>query len=448
MRRMMLGALTLGLLAAAGAGVAGAGDKAVTGAPKAPAVPDGIEELNRLTGLDPVQGELHVLLEQPEKAKALIQAALPLAGKEGALRYNAALVLALAAADQKDYKACDAFFHVCAAIAAKEQSTTRLAQSYLTLIELYYDAKQYGDCVRVCEEVVKLKTDDGKPRLVLRAFTDDHGETDFNEYTSFDSARPLRPVVQRYQVQALAKLGKYDEALRLAEKLVKNDTDWLGLRLKATVLREEGKNQEAANLYEDILGKVETDAELTPEKRGLIADQIRAEVCNVYVDLGKIDQAAEHYEALIKKHPDEPGFYNDLGYVLADHDMKLDEAEKLVRKALELDKVKRQKSPKYDPKTDHDNGAYLDSLGWVLYKKKELKEARKYLEMAVADKATRHIEIYDHLGDVCAQLGDRDAAINAWEQGLKYVTDTRRDRERRAVVEKKLERAKSKSAAK
>src|SRR5437588_1169270 len=104
---------------------------------------------------------------------------------------------------------------------------------------------------------------------------------------------------------------------------------------------------------------------------------------------------------LVKQKPNEPGYYNDLGYILADHNMRLEEAEKLVRKALELDKERRAKSPAFNAKTDHDNGAYLDSLGWVLFKKKQYGEARKYLELAVEDQNAKHIEIYDHLGDVC-----------------------------------------------
>ena len=46
---------------------------------------------------------------------------------------------------------------------------------------------------------------------------------------------------------------------------------------------------------------------------------------------------------------------------------------------------RRQASPDFDPATDRDNGAYLDSLGWVLFKKGDLKEAKKYLLEALKD---------------------------------------------------------------
>jgi tetratricopeptide (TPR) repeat protein len=441
MRRMMLGALVISALAVSAIGPVRGGETSFK---------KEIEELNRLTGLDPTEGMLRQLMKGKDKTKGLIEAALPLAQKKEGLTYNAALVLALAAAEQKDLRACDAFFHVCADLAAKEQSTRKLAQAYGTLIELYFDDKKYAECSRVCKEVLELKTDDAKPRMVLRAYTDETGDTDFIEDTSFDSAKRLRPMVQRYQVRALAKLGKYEQALKLAEKLVKTkgEVDWRGLQLKGWVQREAGEFDAAAVIYEDVLKRVEGDTALDAEERDDVTERLRAELSNIYVDLKKIDQAAKQLQILVDKKPSEPGYYNDLGYILADHDMRLDEAEQMIRQALKLDLAKRKKDPGYDPKTDHDNGAYLDSLGWVLFKKKQFPEARKYLEQALEDKAAQHIEIYDHLGDVCIAVGDRDAAIRAWEQGLKHVTETRRDQDRRVAVEKKIERAKTKSASK
>ena len=440
MQRMMLGALVCCSLALGAAIPAAAGEADFA---------KRIKALNELTGVAPTEGMLRQLIAQPDQTKELIKAALPLAEKDGALSYNAALVLAYAAGNLRDYKSSDVFFHVCGRIAAKEQSTRRLAQAYVTLIRLYYGARQYPNCVRVCREVLNLKTDDGKERFVLKPYTDELGNTEYTEYTKFGTVTaPFKVEVQRYFAQALAKEGKFDEALKMADGLIRGPTDWYGKWLKAQVLHESGENGDAAKLYEDVVSRAERDKTLDAEERAETVEQMRSELSNIYVELKQIDKAAGQLEVLVKKKPNEPGYYNDLGYILADHNMRLDEAEKFVRKALELDKEKRAKSPSFNPKTDHDNGAYLDSLGWVLFKKKQYAEARKYLEQAVEDENTKHIEIYDHLGDVCLAMGDRDGAIRAWEEGLKHVTQTRRDQERRTAVERKLERAKSKSASK
>ena len=108
----------------------------------------------------------------------------------------------------------------------------------------------------------------------------------------------------------------------------------------------------------------------------------------LYLDWGWLDKAAEQLQVLLKKKPDDPTYNNDLGYIWADHDMRLDEAEKLIRKAIDEDRKERKQlidKGEMSPDEDKDNAAYLDSLGWVLFKKKQYPEAKKYLLQAVED---------------------------------------------------------------
>src|SRR5262249_12172602 len=155
-----------------------------------------------------------------------------------------------------------------------------------------------------------------------------------------------------------------------------------------------------AKLYETVLDRIANDKGLEKDERVRYADRVRYILSSIFVDLKEIDKAAEQLQALLKDHPNNPTYNNDLGYIWADHDKNLDEAEKLVRKALEEDRKQRKNDPDYDPKDDRDNAAYLDSVGWVLYKQKKFKEAKKYLQAAVKEKEGQHIEIFDHLGDV------------------------------------------------
>ena len=430
MGRMTLGTLVVGLVLLAAPRALAADDAAIK---------KDLEKLSRMTGLEPMQAALKTYLDDDKKAKELVRVAVPLA-KDKKLSYNAAFVLGLAAADLKDMKSAEALFRVCMDDAAKLQSVRKLAQSYVTLIELFFENKQYGDAARICNELIKLNTDDSKPRIVYRAFTDEKGETDYVEDTRFDSASRIRPVVRQTLVKVMAKQGKYEQALKLVDGLIKEQGDFRDRHLKGWVQREAGQLEKAAATIEDAVERVAKEPDLDPEERDFFVERYRYELSNIYVDLKQIDKAAAHLEFLVKKKPEEPGYHNDLGYILADHDMRLDEAEAMVRKALELDRAKRRKSPGFDPAKDHDNGAYLDSLGWVLFKKKDYAGAKKYLLQAVADKAAQHIEIYDHLGDVHMALGEREAAQRAWEKGLEVVTDSRRDQERRAVVEKKLDK--------
>src|SRR2546425_4711415 len=121
-------------------------------------------ELNLVTGNDPMVGRIKLLAADPEGTKKLIQAALK---EKNELQFNGALILAQVAGDLKDLKSAEAFYRLCMKDGAKLQSTRKLLQSYGGLISLFYDNKKYPESARVCQELLELKTDDGKPRLVM-----------------------------------------------------------------------------------------------------------------------------------------------------------------------------------------------------------------------------------------------------------------------------------------
>ena len=77
--------------------------------------------------------------------------------------------------------------------------------------------------------------------------------------------------------------------------------------------------------------------------------------------------------------------------------------ENMIQKALEL---------------DPDNGAYLDSLGWVYLKKGDLDKAREYLQKAVDAEASDAV-LREHLGDVYLKKGMKDAAKAQWDKSLE-----------------------------
>ena len=413
-----------------------------------------LQDLERITGSETVKGEVttrpygfetmkSALLKDRAGTKKIIQEALATVKDKKPLSYNAAFLLALVAGEMKDLKAGEAFYRVCMEQAAKLKSTKKIIESYGGLIDLFYENKKYAESAHVCQELLELKTDDGKPReYLLWVPSKRFGGDGFEPLDSFDPAKNLKPIVHRMLIEAITKQGKYEQALKMVDHLIKKTKHWRERAMKGAVLREAGKLAEAAKVYEQVLDQVGKDKDLEPENRETQQDRYRYLLSNIFVDLKQIDKASVYLQALLEKHPDDPGFNNDLGYIWADHDMKLPEAEKLIRKALELDRKKRKTDPDLKPEQDIDNGAYLDSLGWVLFKQKKYKEAKEVMLKAVEDKKSQHIEIYDHLGDVLMALGERQAAVAAWKKGIEVVGEGRRDQERKAIVEKKLQKNK------
>jgi len=163
------------------------------------------------------------------------------------------------------------------------------------------------------------------------------------------------------------------------------------------------------------------------------------------VDLNQIDKSIEILEELSKAHPDNSTYLNDLGFVLADHDRRLDDAEKMVEKALDIDRGERKKlaaEGSLEPDDNEDNPAYVDSLAWVFFKKKNYPKALELMQEVVKSEDAQHPEIYDHLGDVYKALGRTDEAEKAWRKALTLDDVSPRDAARKDAIRKKVEAGK------
>lgn len=142
-----------------------------------------------------------------------------------------------------------------------------------------------------------------------------------------------------------------------------------------------------------------------------------------YERTGNINQAEKYFEKCLQRAPDFPEALNYLGYMWAEHGLKLEKAHELIAKAV-----------KAEPK----NAAYLDSLGWVLFKLNQPKQALKYLLKAVELSQEPDADVYNHLGDVYAALQQPDKAREAWAKSLSLQPNEQ--------VKKKLEASPSRNA--
>lgn len=235
--------------------------------------------------------------------------------------------------------------------------------------------------------------------------------------------------------KAQARLGKMDEALRSVEIALQlaGDKDKFVIRHQRVRILVQGDSFEKAEQECQALLKEYTAPEEIIEVRYLLS--------NVYSASRQMLKAEEQLEMILKADPANATANNDLGYIWADQSKNLDKAEEMIRHAIDLDRRQRlmSRSPNADP--DQDNAAYVDSLGWVLFRKGQLQEACRHLKAASslpegADDPT----VWDHLGDVYFRLERYREARSAWEKSSRlFETENRRKMdERHQEVRNKL----------
>lgn len=201
-------------------------------------------------------------------------------------------------------------------------------------------------------------------------------------YAQVQSGEQYLPAKLR-QARLLSELGRLEEARALLAS-IKTKTPEERIQLiigEAALLREAGKVQEALDFLERQLAENSTQPDLMYET-ALLAER-----------LGRVDVMESRLRHLIEQQPDNPQAYNALGYALADRNQRLPEARQLVEKALSL-------AP--------DDGAILDSMGWVLFRQGDLPGALGYLQRSYDQREDP--EIAAHLGEVLWTLGRKDEA--------------------------------------
>jgi tetratricopeptide (TPR) repeat protein len=115
------------------------------------------------------------------------------------------------------------------------------------------------------------------------------------------------------------------------------------------------------------------------------------------------EDAEKHFQKSLQLSPDFAQSMNYLGYMWTEMGIKLDQARVLIEKAVKL-----------EPK----NAAFLDSLGWVLFKLNQPREALPWLIKAVENSEKPDPTLFDHLGDIHSALREHDRAREAWRKSL------------------------------
>jgi tetratricopeptide (TPR) repeat protein len=330
---------------------------------------------------------LAALRDKPQLIGGLLLVARPMLTREGSLSWETRYYLAVLAARTKRLEEAEALYRSC--LAGRTRRTE--ADAYSGLLQVLWQAKKYQQIVEVCQR--GLQEARGTSRVLFE----------------IDLARAHLALEQPQQAV---------EQATLAVEHARDEDRLYCRRLRAQVLSQAERHEEAIKECEGLLREY--------KQVGDIRD-IRYTLSGIYTAAKKVDQAAEQLQLILEQDPSDATANNDLGYLWADEGKNLEEAEKHIRKALDLDRHQRTAGTAVGPDSDRDNAAYIDSLGWVLFRRGKLEQARQELEKAAGlPDGQEDPVVWDHLGDVAFRQNDAERARQAWRKAVELYEEGRR----------------------
>jgi tetratricopeptide (TPR) repeat protein len=158
------------------------------------------------------------------------------------------------------------------------------------------------------------------------------------------------------------------------------------------VLTRQNNNSDAIPFYEKSL-KAEPNSVQTMLALSAAYDEVSDHV-----------KAEQLYLRMLKIRPDLAIVMNNYAYHLATRNVRLPEALTMAEKAL---------------KAEPENGAYLDTVGWIYFQLGQNDKALEYIGKSLKLRSDS-AEVMEHLGDVYEKTGDLQKARELWQRALEH----------------------------
>jgi tetratricopeptide (TPR) repeat protein len=260
---------------------------------------------------------------------------------------------------------------------------------HMRIAAIYFEETLY---LRALDELqLVVAADDHKdPHVLMARIYENQGRLD-KAIEEFEILRNLEPKSLDILLYS-ARLYGLDEKMDIAIKLLKNaikmepENDQIYHSLALAYM----SNRENIRAVESMKKALT----LNPKK-----DSYYFELGALMEKSGDLKGAIENMRQAIEINPLHSNAHNFLGYIYALEGRDFDRALGHLKKALTI---------------QPHNGYFLDSLGWIYFKKGDSEKALLQIQKALIYTDPDPV-LYDHLGDILFSLKNYDEATGAWK---------------------------------
>jgi tetratricopeptide (TPR) repeat protein len=276
---------------------------------------------------------------------------------------------------------------------------------------------QRGKAVEMLEQIIKEHPEKYQPYDLLAQVLDDEARSLQRAKKADEAKAAFAKAAANYEQSLLINPNHVGTYLHLAELFLgplKDADRAVGLLTEArrrflgapeivyylAVAQSQAKQtQQAVATFEEALHEAQLDQDNDiPNAKFYFNYGATAEQAGLY------QKAADLLRKSIALDPaNSAEACNYLGYMWADHNMNLDEAEAMIKHALEM---------------EPNNASYLDSLGWVQFRKGKFDQALNNLLSAAKTADHDDPVIFEHIGDAYFKLNRISEALESWQKAL------------------------------
>ena len=255
-------------------------------------------------------------------------------------------------------------------------------------------AQQTGEVLTAFSE---NEPDYGPAQLLAAEYLLQIGEmaTALEKLRQANRLMPEQPDAWRQRVQILFQMERYEDVISISDSANTYASD------DAFVQFFTGTSYMLTDRPDEALTWLES-ASFAPANRNF-RSVIQSTLADVQSDLDRWEESSMSYERALRLDPENHNAMNNYAYNLSVKGKDLDRALELAERAVS-----------FQP----DNAAYLDTIGWVYFKRGEYEQARKFIQRSV-DTGDAGPEVYEHLGDVFEALGHMEKAVRWWNKALE-----------------------------
>lgn len=277
--------------------------------------------------------------------------------------------------------------------------------------------------IEMLEQLIRQQPEKYQPYELLAQLLDEGARALERANESERAKAQFAKAAANYEQSLLINPGRANTYLRLAELLIipLRDSERAAKILSearqrfpgvpeftyflAIAQREAKRPQQAVITFEEALNEAQLANDEVLNARFYFDYGVAADQAGLY------DKAADLFRKSISLDPaNSAEAYNYVAFMWAEHNMHLDEAEEMVGRALQ-----------FDP----NNGAYLDTLGWIHYRKGKFEDALNELLRAEQNLARPDPIVLEHLGDTYAKLNRIPQALEFWQKAMGLSPDNK-----------------------